>query len=147
MRSVLLCLALLGTSAVAASDRIGVTATVRPYARLDAVALPRALHVGDDDIERGYIDVSEGGQWSVRTNAPRWQIDVEVVEGAGIVAVEVRGLDDRPRILGPHGGTIARHGPLRATLAPTWRLHLGEGVEPGSRAWPVRVGIGVPGAR
>jgi hypothetical protein len=125
-----------------ATAGIVVGATVRPYARVEAVAHPQALVVTKEDVTQGYVVVIEGGALTVRTNSTGYLVTIELGGEAPIVVAELSGFG-ATRSLGPDGATIQRHtgGPGSDTIEMGWRFHLAEGATPGVYDWPARITV------
>jgi hypothetical protein len=139
--SVLVLLAAMPLVAHGESLRAGfaVTAYVAPRASLETVSQPAMLSVSEEDIARGYLDVTAA--YRVRNNDPAGYL-VRLSPRIGLAsAIEVSGLatsvvirDDIVEILQPAALRVQQ-------LALRFRLLLGEAAIPGTYAMPVLVAV------
>lgn len=122
------------------SSSITVSATNAPYLRASTEDTPQVLEITAEDIERGFIDVTEAGAVAFQTNDPDGTILLISIDTRAILSAQVTGAGAK-RSVGPAGGWIDL--PFRGTmpqrLAVSCRLNLRSEVKPGPIAWPVRL--------
>lgn len=126
----------------AAGASVMVSATVLKHARLSITEQPATLEVTAADIARGYVDVADAGQISIRSNSPRYLLEFAVQDGF-FRRIDVAGLGENVE-LGGTGGLAARPaaGPAVATtMKLRYRFMLAASAQPGTYAWPMRLSV------
>lgn len=120
-----------------------VSATVLKNARLDMRGQPLHLQITAADIERGYIDVLQAGQLSVRFNSEGYILEF-VTESEMVRSMTVGGAGDEVEF-GPRGGGAARNAAGSGTRGESmhlrYKFRLTESTRPGIHPWPVRVTV------
>jgi hypothetical protein len=147
-RRLVLASALIGLGAAAAVDgsdgsaALGVAVTVPPVARLRVLSQTRPLEVSAQDLERGFVDVTEPMQLSIYSNSSVGYV-LEIVPLMPLVqSIEVRGLRGQVQ-LGAAGGRIVQRssGAHTEALTLTFRIGLAAGVAPGVYPWPLHFSV------
>lgn len=119
-----------------------VSATVLKHARLSMTGHPATLEVTAADVARGYVDVADAGQISIRSNSPRYMLEFAVRDGF-FRSIDVAGLGEAV-MLGATGGVASRPaaGPaVSTTMRLRYRFMLAAAAHPGTYAWPMSVSI------
>jgi hypothetical protein len=125
-----------------------VSATVTAMARIERRSEPAFIEITAADMRRGYVDVLQPTTLQVRSNSPSgFALDLMTV-GPMLDGVIVRGFAG-DQSLGAEGGSIVQRwrggeggrGAQTMDLSLTFRLVLLPGLQPGTYAWPVRVGV------
>ena len=128
--------------ATAADAHVTVSATVLKHARLSITDQPATLEVTAADVVRGYVDVADAGQISIRSNSPRYMLEFAVQEGF-FRHIDVAGLGEDV-MLGATGGIASRRaaGPaVTQIVSMRYRFVLAASVQPGSYPWPMRLSV------
>jgi hypothetical protein len=121
---------------------ISVSATVRAIANIELRSVPEGLEVSRADLKRGYIDVLQPTQLTVRSNSPNG-FALEVLTVAPMLSsMVVEGLNDE-LALGAEGGTIVQRWqkPQTVNLSLRFRFALAPDLVAGSYPWPVRLAV------
>src|SRR5687768_14072775 len=123
------------------SGQVRVGARVMPHVRWNVRDVPVSLHITEEDIERGSVDIV-AARLRVQTNDPGGFLVVATIAGDEFASGELIGFD-RPIVIGAGGGFA--HNVFRGT-APLeqelrWRLPLRSGSVAGSHAWPLRIEV------
>ena len=125
------------------SAQMRVSATVGPYVKLDVLEQQRALSITQDDIKRGYVDVTAGTRLRTRTNNRNgfminFGSQSQVFERVGIT-----GLGGAVEI-GANGGAIraAYSGP-ESSAQVSYRFFLTPGTQSGTYPWPLQISASV----
>jgi hypothetical protein len=130
------------TAALAASGSVGVMAHVQAWTRVETSGAPAVLSVTSEDVQRGWVQVSEPVVLIVRSNARSGPLLVVFTAGELVQESLLTGFSD-PVSLGAGQGTIQLpqqrpSDPVRYQV--NVRLQLAAGVQPGEYAFPVRFG-------
>ncbi|MHB1123118.1 MAG: hypothetical protein ACYC0T_10410 [Ramlibacter sp.] len=128
--------------ASAAEARVMVAATVLKHARMNITEQPATLEITAADVARGYVEVAEAGQISVRSNSPGFMLEF-AVRGGLFRRISVGGLGQEVE-LDAAGGIAARPaaGPgVSTTMKPQYRFMLAASARPGIYAWPMRLSV------
>jgi hypothetical protein len=134
-----------GVSAVGAKDvhsSFSVSTTVRAVANIEQQSVPTALEVSGDDLRRGFIDVAQPTQLTVRSNSPSgFTLEVLTVTPM-LSSMIVEGLNS-DLALGADGGTIVQRWqkPQAVNLSLKFRFTLAPGLPAGTYPWPVRLAV------
>jgi hypothetical protein len=141
-------LALIVATSVAAAgakdvhSEFSVSATVRAVAAIELQSAPTNLRISVADLERGYIDVAQPTQFTVRSNCPSG-FALEVLTVAPVLSsMTIEGLDSGLS-LGAEGGTIVQRWqkPQALRLSLKFRFALAPGLQAGNYPWPVRLAV------
>jgi hypothetical protein len=134
-----------GLSAAGARDvhsALSVSVTVRAVANIELQSVPTGLEISGADLKRGYIDVLQPTQATVRSNSPSgFALEVLTVTPM-LASMIVAGLND-DLALGADGGTIVQRWqrPQPVNLSLRFRFTLAPGLIAGSYPWPVRLAV------
>lgn len=140
--AVLFVLASTAPQASAAGARVMVSATVLKHARLSMTDQPATLEITAADVARGYVDVADAGQISIRSNSPRYMLEFAVQDGF-FRRIDVTGLGEDV-MLGAAGGIASRRaaGPaVTEVVSMRYRFVLAASMQPGSYPWPMRLSV------
>jgi hypothetical protein len=141
-------LALIVAASVAAAgakdvhSEFAVSATVRAVANIELQSAPAYLLISDADVERGYIDVVQPTQFTVRSNSESG-FALEVMTVAPMLSsMTIAGLNS-DLYLGAEGGTIVQRWqkPQSVRISLRFRLALAPGLQAGNYPWPVRLAV------
>lgn len=119
-----------------------VSVIVRPAANIEFQSTPGGLEISAADLRRGYIDVLQPTQFTVRSNSPNgFALDVLTVAPM-LSSMVVEGLNS-DLALGKDGGTIVQRWqkPQAMNLSLKFRFALAPGLTAGSYPWPVRLAV------
>ena len=134
-----------GFTAAGARDvhsNFSVSATVRAVANLELQSAPTGLEISGADLQRGFIDVLQPTQLTVRSNSASG-FALEVLTVAPMLSsMIIEGLDS-DLTLGADGGTIVQRWqkPRLVNLSLKFRFTLAPGLIAGSYPWPVRLAV------
>jgi hypothetical protein len=120
-----------------------VSVTVRAVANMEVRSAPVGLDISSADVQRGFIDVVQPTQLTVRSNSPSgFAIEVLTVASPLVASMVVEGLDS-DLALGPDGGTIVQRWqrPKAVDLSLRFRFALAPGLVPGNYPWPLRLTV------
>jgi len=134
-------LSLSGPPALAAqrSGALLVSATVRPSVRL-AFDAPPVITIAEEDLSRGYVDLTEDAVLSFQTNSPSGFVVVGAISDPAFTRADVSGLGGELQITAAGGFSVLPFtGTSRETRKLAVRLFLANGTAPGERAFPVRL--------
>ncbi|HEY2463532.1 MAG TPA: hypothetical protein VGI32_05700 [Steroidobacteraceae bacterium] len=121
---------------------LAVSVIVRPAANLELRSAPTGLDISPADLRRGYIDVMQPTQLTVRSNSPNGYA-LEVLTVAPLLSsMVVEGLSS-DLVLGAEGGTIVQRWQKSqaVNLSLKFRFELAPGLSAGSYPWPVRLAV------
>lgn len=119
-----------------------VAVTVPPVSRLEVLSQPTSVQITAQDLQRGYVDLSEPIRLKIYSNA-REGFALEVLPMSPLIqAIAVHGLGSEAD-LGAEGGRIVERWehPQAASLSLTFRLVLAPGAMPGTYPWPLHLSI------
>jgi hypothetical protein len=119
-----------------------VSATVRAVANIELRSAPADLEISGADVRRGFIDVVQPTQLTVRSNSPTG-FALEVLTVAPMLSsMNIQGLNS-DLALGADGGTIVQRWqkPQAVNLSLKFRFTLVPGLIAGSYPWPVRLAV------
>jgi hypothetical protein len=119
---------------------LSVSVIVRPVAHIELQSAPAGLDISAADLRRGYIDVMQPTQVTIRSNSPNGYA-LEVLTVAPVLSsMIVEGLNAE-LALGADGGTIVQRWqkPQVLNLSLKFRFELAPGLGVGSYPWPVRL--------
>jgi hypothetical protein len=122
---------------------LSVAVTVPPVSRLEIVSQASTVQITAQDLQRGYVDLSQPMLLNVYSNA-REGYALEVLPLSPLIkAIAVHGLGSDAD-LGAQGGRIVERWerPEATTLSLTFRLALAPGAMPGIYPWPLHLAIG-----
>ena len=105
--------------------------------------LRRELTISNADLQRGFIDVAQPTELTVRSNSSSgFALDVLTVASPMVSSMVVRGLNS-DLALGAEGGTIVQRWarPQAVNLSLKFRLALAPGLVPGNYPWPLRLAV------
>jgi hypothetical protein len=125
-----------------AHSNLSVSVTVRAIANIERQSAPTALQISGADLQRGFIDVVQPTQLTVRSNSPSG-FALEVLTVAPLLSsMTIEGLNS-DLSLGADGGTIVqRWQKLQAVnLSLKFRFTLAPGLAAGDYPWPVRLAV------
>jgi hypothetical protein len=118
-----------------------VSATVRAVANLKLQSAPPGLNITLADVQRGFIDVAQPTELTVRSNSPTgFALEVLTVASPLLSSMVVEGLNSDLE-LGADGGTIVQRWqhPQTVSLSLKFRFALAPGLVPGNYPWPLRL--------
>jgi len=119
-----------------------VSVIVRPVAHIELQSAPAGLDISAADLRRGYIEVMQPIQVTVRSNSPNGYA-LEVLTVAPVLtSMIVEGLNSE-LALGAEGGTVVQRWqkPQAVNLSLKFRFELAPGLSAGSYPWPVRLAV------
>jgi hypothetical protein len=119
-----------------------VSVIVRPAANIELRSVPSSLEISAADLRRGYIEVMQPTQFTVRSNSPSGYA-LEVLTVAPVLsAMIVEGLSSE-LALGADGGTIVQRWqkPQVLNVSLKFRFELAPGLSVGNYPWPVRLAV------
>lgn len=119
-----------------------VSVVVRAAAKIELQSAPSGLDVSAADLRRGYIDVVQPTQFTVRSNSPNGYA-LEVLTVAPLLSsMTVEGLNS-DLTLGADGGTIVQRWqkPQAVNVSLKFRFELAPGLSVGTYPWPVRLAV------
>jgi hypothetical protein len=125
-----------------AHSDFSVSVVVRPAARIELRSVPAGLDISAADLRRGYIEVTQPTEFTVRSNSPDGYA-LEVLTVAPVLSsMIVEGLNS-DLALGADGGTIVQRWqkPQAVNLSLKFRFELVPGLRIGSYPWPVRLSV------
>jgi hypothetical protein len=125
-----------------ARSDFSVSVVVRPAANIELRSVPSGLDISAADLRRGYIEVLQPTQLTVRSNSPNGYA-LEVLTVAPVLSsMIVEGLNS-DLALGADGGTIVQRWqkPQAVNLSLKFRFELAPGLSAGSYPWPVRLAV------
>lgn len=125
-----------------ARTNFNVSATVNAVARLQVESAPTELRVSDEDLRRGFIDVTQPTALVIRSNsASGYALDLTTMMPM-LSSFVVRGLSSEQSLSG-QGGTIVQRwqAPHTVTLSLQFRLVLAPGLSAGRYPWPVHLDV------
>ncbi len=125
-----------------AHSDFSVSVIVRPAAKIELQSAPVGLNIGAADLRRGYVEVSQPTQFTVRSNSPRGYA-LEILTVAPVLSsMVVEGLSS-DLALGAEGGTIVQRWqkPQAVNLSLKFRFELVPGLSIGTYPWPVRLAV------
>ena len=117
-----------------------VSVIVRAVANIEIQSAPSGLDISAADLRRGYVDVMQPTQFTVRSNSPNG-FALEVLTVAPVLSsMIVEGLNS-DLALGAEGGTIVQRWqkPQAVNLSLKFRFALAPGLTAGNYPWPVRL--------
>ena len=120
-----------------------VSVTVRAVANMEIRSAPAGLEISAFDLQRGFIDVAQPTQVTVRSNSPSgFALDVLTVASPMVSSMVVEGLNS-DLTLGADGGTIVQRWqrPQTVNLSLKFRFALAQGLSPGNYPWPLRLTV------
>jgi hypothetical protein len=130
-----------GARDVVHSD-FSVSVIVRPVANIELQSAPSGLDISAVDLRRGYVEVMQPTQLTVRSNSPHGYA-LEVLTVAPVLSsMTVEGLNSE-LALGADGGTIVQRWqkPQAVNLSLKFRFELAPGLGVGTYPWPVRLSV------
>jgi hypothetical protein len=119
-----------------------VSVIVRPVANIELQSAPTGLDISAADLRRGYIEVMQPTQLTVRSNSPNGYA-LEVLTVAPVLSsMTIEGLNS-DLALGGDGGTIVQRWqkPQAVNLSLKFRFELVPGLSIGNYPWPVRLAV------
>lgn len=111
-------------------------------AELELRSAPAGLDISAADLRRGYIDVPQPTQVTVRSNSPNGYA-LEILTVAPLLSsMIVEGLNS-DLTLGADGGTVVQRWQKSqaVNLALKFRFELAPGLSVGNYPWPVRLAV------
>jgi hypothetical protein len=125
-----------------AHSDFSVSVVVRPAANIELRSVPTGLDISAADLRRGYIEVLQPTQLTVRSNSPNGYA-LEVLTVAPVLSsMIVEGLNSDVA-LGWEGGTIVQRWqkPQAVNLSLRFRFELAPGLGVGNYPWPVQLAV------
>jgi hypothetical protein len=119
-----------------------VSVTVRAVANIEVQSVPTGLRISPADLQRGFVDVAQPTQFTVRSNSPNG-FALELLTVAPVLSsMIVEGLNG-DLALGAEGGTIVQRWqtPHPANLSLKFRFALAPGLTAGNYPWPIRLAV------
>jgi hypothetical protein len=126
-----------------AHSDFSVSVTVRAVANMEIKSVPAGLDISSADLQRGFVDVVQPTQLTVRSNSPSgFALDVLTVASPLVSSMVIEGLSS-DLALGADGGTIVQRWerPQAVNLSLKFRFTLAPGLSPGSYPWPLRLAV------
>ena len=123
-------------------SNLSVSVIVQPVARIEHESVPNGLQISAADLQRGFIDVMQPTQLTVRSNSPNgFELDVLTVSPM-LSSMIIEGLDSESA-LGAEGGTIVQRWQKAQSvnLSLKFRFALAPGLAAGNYPWPVRLAV------
>ena len=120
-----------------------VSVTVRAVANMEIKSAPAELAISSADLRRGFIEVAQPTQLTVRSNSPSgFALDVLTVASPMVSSMVVEGLNS-DLALGAQGGTIVQRWERAqaVNLSLKFRFALAPGLLPGNYPWPLRLTV------
>ncbi|HEY0801181.1 MAG TPA: hypothetical protein VGD54_10070 [Steroidobacteraceae bacterium] len=121
---------------------LSVSATVRAVANIELQSVPTGLAISSADLRRGFVDVTQPTQVTVRSNSPNG-FALEVLTVAPVLSsMIVEGLNSDLE-LGAEGGTVVQRWqkPQIVNLSLKFKFALAPGLVAGNYPWPVRLAV------
>ncbi|HEX3950537.1 MAG TPA: hypothetical protein VHW95_11850 [Steroidobacteraceae bacterium] len=134
-----------GVTAAVARDvhsDLSVSVTVRSVARIEHESAPAGLEISAADLQRGFVDVRQPTQFTVRSNSPNG-FELEILTVAPLVSSMIIGGLNSDLALGAEGGTIVQRWQKAQALnlSLRFRFALAPGLAAGNYPWPVRLAV------
>jgi hypothetical protein len=123
-------------------SNLSVSVIVRPAANIELRSAPSGLDISAADLRRGYIQVMQPTECTVRSNSPNGYT-LEVLTVAPVLSsMIIEGLNS-DLALGQEGGTIVQRWqkPQVLNLSLKFRFELVPGLSVGNYPWPVRLAV------
>jgi hypothetical protein len=119
-----------------------VSVIVRPAANIELHSVPTSLNISAADLRRGYVEVMQPTQFTVRSNSPNGYA-LEVLTVAPVLSSMIVGGLNSDVDLGWEGGTIVQRWqkPQVLNLSLKFRFELVPGLSVGNYPWPVRLTV------
>jgi hypothetical protein len=119
-----------------------VNVIVRPVASIQLQSAPGGLDISAADLRRGYIDVVQPIQVTVRSNSPNGYA-LEILTVAPMLSSMIVEGFNSELALGADGGTVVQRWqkPQPVNLSLKFRFELAPGLIAGSYPWPVRLAV------
>jgi hypothetical protein len=119
-----------------------VSVIVRPVAGIQLQSAPSGLDISAADLRRGYIDVMQPTQLTVRSNSPNGYV-LEILTVAPVLSSMIVEGFNSELALGAEGGTIVQRWqkPQAVNLSLKFRFELAPGLRLGNYPWPVRLAV------
>lgn len=128
--------------AVASAGLLHISATVKPYARVEMQSAPPSLSITAADVERGFVDVQAPMVFTITSNLAQGARLVFATVSSHVEKTRVTGFAE-PFYLGRSLGSLqlpgASTGLARSALSLHFRFHLSADTPPGVYPWPLRV--------
>jgi hypothetical protein len=123
-------------------SNLSVSVIVRPVANLELQSAPAGLDVSAADLRRGYIDVPQPTQFTVRSNSPNGYALEFLTVAPLLSSMIVEGLNS-DLALGKDGGTIVQRWQKAqaVNVSLKFRFELAPGLSAGNYPWPVRLAV------
>ena len=121
---------------------LSVSVVVRAAANIELRSAPTGLEISAADLRRGYIEVRQPTEFTVRSNSPNgYALDVLTVAPVHSSMI-VEGLNS-DLALGKEGGTIVQRWqkPQAVNVSLKFRFELLPGLSTGNYPWPVRLAV------
>jgi hypothetical protein len=121
-------------------SEFAVSVIVRPMADLELRSVPAGLDISAADLRRGYIDVLQPTQVTVRSNSPNGYA-LEILTVAPVLSSMIIAGLNSDLALGAEGGTVVQRWQKSqaVNLSLKFRFALAPGLSVGSYPWPVRL--------
>ena len=110
---------------------------------MEIKSAPAELAISSADLRRGFIEVAQPTQLTVRSNSPSgFALDVLTVASPMVSSMVVEGLNS-DLALGAQGGTIVQRWERAqaVNLSLKFRFALAPGLLPGNYPWPLRLTV------
>jgi hypothetical protein len=127
-----------------AHSDLSVSVIVRAAAHIELRSVPAGLAVSAADLRRGYIEVSQPTEFTVRSNSPNgYALEVLTVTPVPVLSSMIVEGFNSDLALGKDGGTIVQRWqkPQVLNLSLKFRFELAPGLSVGSYPWPVRLAV------
>ncbi len=119
-----------------------VSVIVRPVAKIELQSAPSGLDISAVDLRRGYIDVVQPTQFTIRSNSPSGYALQVLTVAPLLSSMIVEGLNS-DLTLGADGGTIVQRWqkPQVVNVSLKFRFALVPGLGVGTYPWPLRLAV------
>jgi hypothetical protein len=129
-------------AAPSSKAEVKIRATVLSYFRVGAVSQPADLHLTDNDVARGYVDLPEASSFQVASNTRTHMTVAVAFDPAIVTKVGARLLDSEVVASVPGGAAAVTNDHVgKRHVTVTYRVYLNKDVRPGQYAWPIGLRI------
>ena len=127
------------SEAGSSNNGIKVTASIKRIARIRVLRQQSHMVISEDDITRGYLEVSAASRIEIRNSSlSGYMLTFDVQEGA-FGTVYIKGLGAEVQIDSGTGWVLMPHFRGPEALELTYRFILPENAEPGTYPWPIQL--------
>jgi hypothetical protein len=128
-------------SAVTKTALVRVSAQVIPYVQIKFLSQPSQITLTEEDIERGFMDVSSASRLEVRTNSNLGYMIAFEGNLSPFSAIQIQGLSNPVQMISNY--TSVSQPSVKGTTIYTlsYRFILSPNSQPGTYNWPLTVSI------